>query len=122
MSVEIKCPVCEKETLLLRKPIYEGLSKVGEALSCSECGHVFESEEELDFKEVETISIFTDEDRSQEPELFKGDEVRFCRSCVNYVLNPFMQWCSLHKKEIEATDTCSQFELAPESDEESSTL
>ena len=101
-SVEIVCPACGDETLLLRKPVYDGFAKVGEALSCSGCGHVFLSEEDVPFKEQRRVEVFTDADRPEVPTVFKGDEVKFCRHCRHYVLNPFTQWCGVHNKEVAA--------------------
>jgi hypothetical protein len=108
-SVEIHCPACREQAFLLREPVYDGFTKSGEALSCSHCGHSFESEEDVPFKEKKALKIFTDADRSHAPEVFKEDEFRMCHRCTNYVANPFMQWCDLHRKEVQATDTCSKF-------------
>ena len=109
--VEIICTACGEDTLLKREPMYEGFAKTGEELSCSACGHIFESEEAVPFKEQEAApEIFTDADRSQSVELFEADENKsLCHYCSNYVINPFMQFCSTHKKEVQATDTCTQF-------------
>lgn len=108
--VEIICTACGADTLLMRKPRYDGFKKVGEILSCTSCGHEFASEEEVPFKGKPIVTVFTEEDRSREVKVFQEDEKgRLCRYCDNYVVNPFMQWCSLHRKEVEATDTCSQF-------------
>jgi hypothetical protein len=35
---------------------------------------------------------------------------RMCRYCREYVVNPFLQRCGLHRCEVEATDTCPRFE------------
>jgi predicted RNA-binding Zn-ribbon protein involved in translation (DUF1610 family) len=109
-SVEIVCPACGEETLLLRKPRYEGLSKVGETLSCSSCGHEFASEEDVPYRQRDAVNVFTDEDRSEDVHLFEDDEARLCRHCRHYVVNPFTQWCGVHKKEVAATDSCDRFE------------
>ncbi len=111
---EILCPACGKEALLLRQPRYEGFSKVGETLSCAACGHVFESEAEVPFKQRAKVNVFTDADRSKDVKVFgEGENKRLCRYCAYYVVNPFMQWCALHKKEVQATDTCPQFTPKP---------
>jgi len=116
MSIELICSECGAEAFLNREPIYEGLAKTGEQLSCSACGFVFASEEEIPFKEKESAPvIFTDADRSEKVVIFdEGEPLTFCRYCANYVLNPFMQFCSHHKKEVQATDTCTHFEPAAE--------
>jgi len=103
---------CGAEAFLKREPVYEGFSKTGEVLSCSACGGVFASEEEVPFKAaIAASTIFTDADRSKKVKVFnEGENRNICRYCANYVVNPFMQFCSLHKKEVQATDSCSRFE------------
>jgi hypothetical protein len=60
-------------------------------------------------------AVFTDADRSADVDVFEENEAgHLCRYCVHYVVNPFMQWCALHKREVEATDTCDRFEKAEE--------
>ena len=101
-------------TLLLRQPRYEGFTRVGESLSCASCGHVFASEEEVPFRQARVVQVFTDADRPKAVKVFKeGENTRLCRYCLNYVVNPFMQWCGHHKKEVEATDTCAAFQPKP---------
>lgn len=117
MSVEIICSECGAEAFLTREPVYDGLSKTGETLSCSACGFVFESEEVIPYKEKEAApQIFTDADRSVKIEVFEeGENKRLCRYCAEYVVNPFMQFCSHHKKEVQATDSCDEFQPASDS-------
>ena len=116
--IEIICTACGKEALLKREPIYEGFTKTGEELSCSACGHRFEREEVVPFKKAAAQpQVFTDADRSAPIELFASDENKtLCRYCSNYVMNPFMQFCSVHKKEVHATDSCNQFAEKTEKD------
>lgn len=110
-SVEIHCPACGRETLLQREAVYDGFTRTGEILSCAACGHVFDSEADVPFKQqAKEKPLFTDADRSAKPDLFEENENRrLCRYCANYTVNPFMQWCSVHQKEVQATDTCAQF-------------
>jgi len=115
--VEISCPACGRDTLLLRAPLYEGFKKTGESLSCASCGHVFPSSEDVPYKHAAKISIFTDADRSASVKVFDETAAPFCRHCVNYVVNPFTQWCGLHRKEVAATDHCDQFTLRPDEKE-----
>lgn len=111
MKAEIRCPGCGRETLLLRKPKYDGFKKVGEELTCSECGHRFESEEQVTFAPSRKVAVFGDEDRSPVIKAFKeGEADRLCGHCRHYVVNPFRQWCGLHRRDVEATDTCAEFE------------
>lgn len=113
LPVEIECPGCGRDTLLLREPRYDGFTRVGEWLSCASCGHEFASEEDVPYRHRRKARVFTEEDRSRDPRIFGEDEAdRLCRHCGNYVVNPFMQWCALHRKEVEATDTCPQFQPA----------
>jgi rubredoxin len=111
MPVEIICSECGAEAFLTRDPIYEGLKKVGETLSCSACGFVFPSEEAIPYKEKEAgPQVFTDADRSAKVKVFEaGENKRLCRYCAEYVMNPFMQFCARHKKEVVATDSCGDF-------------
>jgi len=121
MSVEIVCKQCGAEAFLSREPVYDGFTKIGETLSCSACGFVFPSEEEVLFKEKAAApQIFTEADRSVKVEVFdEGESRRLCRYCAEYVVNPFMQFCSRHKKEVQATDSCNDFK-PPSSDQSSS--
>ena len=117
-SIEICCSACGQDALLLREPAYEGFTRVGETLQCAACGHVFASEDEVPFKHARKARVFSDADRSHTPNVFaKGEAERLCRHCANYVVNPFLQWCGLHKKEVEATDSCDRFEPKPEPEE-----
>lgn len=111
MSVEINCSSCGAEAFLVREPQYEGLAKTGERLLCSACGFEYADEADVPYKEKEQApQIFTDADRSEKVELFKeGENRRLCRYCAEYVVNPFMQYCSHHKKEVDATDSCDDF-------------
>ena len=114
-KLEIVCPVCKAEALLRREPVYEGFKKTGERLLCSACGHAFESEETVPFKDQREVSVFTDADRPRDAEVFEETERRRnCRYCRHYVVNPFTQWCSLHHREVEATDVCDRFDRKPE--------
>jgi hypothetical protein len=113
-SIEINCPACRRETLLMRQPKYDGFKRNGETLSCAACGHEFAGEAEVPFKVRRDVKVFTDEDRPKEFKVFAEDEKgRICRYCTNYIVNPFTQYCSHHKKEVEATDTCDHFATKP---------
>lgn len=116
-SGEIMCPMCRRNTLVLRSPKFDGFTRVGDELKCSECGTVFGDEEKLEFVEAGKLDIFTDEDRSAEVDLFEGDQVRFCNHCKYYVVNPFTQRCMLHNKIVQATDSCPQFKRQQEDDQ-----
>ncbi len=105
-----RCPSCGGEPLWVRQPRYEGFRRVGEDMKCSLCGAVVEADEVSPAAPVRP-SIFRAEDLPQTPKIFAGEEPpKFCRRCCHYVVNPFRQWCGLHRRDVAATDTCDQFE------------
>lgn len=108
---EGRCPACGREALLIRKPLYEGFRKVGESVSCSACGHAFTAEELPAARKPSQPAVFTEADRTRIADPFAKDERgRLCRYCRHYTVNPFRQWCGLHRRETEATDACPRFE------------
>lgn len=110
----IICTACGADTLLIRQPRYEGFQKIGETFSCASCGHVFESAELVPYKAKHAVRIFTEADQSPAVKVFdEGQGPALCRYCVHYVVNPFTQWCSVHRREVQATDTCDRFERKP---------
>ena len=102
--------------MLKREAVYDGFAKTGEILVCSSCGFEYESEEDVPFKaQTAEPIIFTEADRSASVAVFDDGENRnLCRYCANYIVNPFTQFCAIHKKEVQATDTCGQFVQAIE--------
>ena len=114
VKARIACGACGADTLLLRAPVFEGLRKTGERLSCASCGHVFASEEDVPFLSEPGVRVFDEADRSAAVKVFDGREAeRLCRHCAHYVVNPFVQWCAAHRKEVEATDSCPRFAARP---------
>lgn len=110
---EMMCPVCGKETLAIKEPVYDGFTRVGERMKCAVCGHRFEVPAALP-PPKKTPAIFTNEDRPAAIKVFsEGENRSICRYCANYLVNPFKQWCGHHMKDVEATDTCGQFEAKP---------
>ena len=113
-KVELRCPACARDSWLLRKPRYDGFTKTGEALTCALCGHVFASEAEIAFKGSRKPKVFSDDDRPRPVKVFREDEKgKMCRYCAEYVVNPFLQRCGLHRCEVQATDTCPHFRPKP---------
>lgn len=109
-KMAIVCGACGADTFIRREPVYEGFRKTGERLFCVSCGHEYAAEAEVPFKTAAKPQVFTDADRSQRVDLFQGDEKgRNCRHCRHYVVNPFVQRCSLHRIEVQATDLCDDF-------------
>lgn len=114
-TVEILCPACGEESLLKRVPKYDGFKKVGESLLCASCGHVFANEQVVPFKGRARPAVFDESDRLATPRVFRGDEnARMCRYCADYMVNPFVQRCVRHRREVQATDTCAQFRPKPD--------
>ena len=118
-AVEIICRNCGADTLLNRETVYDGFAKTGEKLICSSCGFEYPSEAEVPFKAKNAgPQIFTEADRSAKVEVFdEGENRHICRYCANYTVNPFTQFCAVHKREVQATDTCDRFALAEEKGE-----
>jgi len=109
--LRIRCSACGAESFLKREPVYAGFRKTGETLACGDCGHVYPDEDAVPFTDDATPRIFTDADRSQKVEIFSSDDAeRNCRHCRHYVVNPFLQRCGLHHREVAATDLCADFE------------
>lgn len=114
-KVELRCPACGRDSWLKRQTKYDGFTPIGEILSCALCAHVFDSEDEIEFKGSCKPKVFTKEDRPRPQTLFNDDETgKMCRYCAEYVINPFLQRCGLHKCEVEATDTCPHFRPKPQ--------
>lgn len=112
-KVELTCPACGRESWLLRKPRYDGFAKTGEALTCALCGHEFASEAEIEFKDRRP-KVFLETDRPRPVKVFSENEKgKMCRYCAEYVVNPFLQRCGLHRCEVQATDTCPHFRPKP---------
>lgn len=112
--VELHCPACGRDSWLKRQTKYDGFTAVGETLSCALCSHEFMSEDEINFKGSRTPQVFTEADRPRAVKVFDEEEKgKMCRYCVEYVINPFLQHCDLHRCEVEATDTCPHFRPKP---------
>lgn len=109
-SRAIVCSACGADTVLKEEPVYDGFAKTGTRLSCLSCGHVYADGDEIPYKGNPAASIFSDDDRDAPIQLFDEGQPAICRHCKNYVVNPFVQRCDLHHREISATDTCDDFE------------
>lgn len=111
---EAFCPTCGATTLMIKEPVYDGFTRIGDQIRCSVCGAVTAPPPE-NTEVKKTPSLFTDDDRSPAIQLFgEGENRILCRYCTHYTVNPFRQWCGLHFREVEATDTCDRFEAKPE--------
>lgn len=116
IEIEMVCPACGKEAILRRSPRYDGFRRIGENLNCSTCGHEFTSEGEVPFKKKPQSALFNRSELNDQPQIFKSDDAaHLCRHCAHYVVNPFIQRCTLLKKEVEATDSCVNFKIHQQS-------
>ena len=114
-KLEILCSACGADALLRRDPVYEGFHKTGDRLLCSSCGHAYASEADVPFKTRQRPAVFTEADKLKAVDVFQPDEKqRNCRYCSHYTVNPFTQWCGLHKREVAATDSCPRFARRPD--------
>jgi rubredoxin len=112
----VRCPGCGREVWVLRKPRYDGFKKTGEDRVCASCGFVF-PEGDGEMRAPAKPVVFGDADRSAPVRAFEAGEAdRLCRHCRYYVVNPFRQWCGIHRRDVEATDTCGRFEAPPPPD------
>jgi hypothetical protein len=120
-GLEIICSACGADALVRREPVYEGFKKVGEEFLCSACGHKFESEADVPFKEAKKLEVFDESDKVKVIDVFADEERgQNCRYCDHYLVNPFTQRCSLHFKEVKATDCCDDFEAKKDDEPDSS--
>ncbi len=63
--------------------------------------------------------MFSENDRPRPVKVFSEDEKgKMCRYCAEYVVNPFLQRCGLHRCEVQATDTCPHFKPKPPPEED----
>ncbi len=114
------CPHCGQEALIKVEAVYDGFTKVGEKRICTACGKELEgagaSSSPVE-KPDPLAALFGDMDDESGPDLFDVEEetARLCRKCKHYVLHPFTQMCAVHDREVQATDSCPQFEAKPSS-------
>lgn len=114
MPLEINCMACGAVAMLRREPKYDVFKKVGETLSCMDCGHVYATEDEVPYRRGGSRPLFGEEDKSKRPAIFDESEAnRTCRHCEHYTVNPFTQRCGLHNRIIQATDCCDDFSRKP---------
>jgi len=114
------CPHCGEEALIKVEAVYQGFEKVGERRICTSCGQELSGgdSEESQKESVDPLAaLFGDLEEETGPDLFNVEEetARLCRKCRHYVLHPFTQICAVHDREVQATDSCPQFESKPTS-------
>ncbi len=97
---KIICPYCRQESAVKLVKQYDGFTLVGEVRTCAFCGRELADEELTYLKE-------------KIPEgLRQKGQRRNCYLCEHYVVNPFLQKCVLHNREVEALDSCPDFSPA----------
>jgi hypothetical protein len=105
------CPACKTRALFLVEAVYDGFRKIGESRRCTSCGHVVAAAGAPKAPAPKRHSLFDEADAEAAPAIFDLSETeRLCRKCRHYVVNPFKQRCMLHLRDVEATDTCEQFD------------
>lgn len=112
-----KCDTCGEETLFTCEAVYDGFTKTGEVWTCSRCGTSRSAVQETSGGTADPLAgLFGDDDRPERVNLFdvEAETARSCRKCRHYVLHPFTQRCSLHDREVAATDCCPDFDPAAE--------
>jgi hypothetical protein len=115
--ITLACRACGQETVLKRIPEYDGFRKTGERLECALCGHRYESEADVPARGASRPALFSEDERPARPVLFRDEERgRFCRTCMHYVVNPFTQRCDKHRRLVEATDSCGDFDARPDAE------
>ena len=100
-SKKIFCPSCRQESAVKVVKKYDGFTLIGEMDICAFCGYEF-GEEEPEIIKERPPGWVNDKDLK-----------KLCRHCRHYVINPFVQKCVLHDREVEATGTCRDFSLPP---------
>ena len=119
MSLEIICTACGVDSLVRKEPVYEGLKKTGDQVFCAACGHEYSSDQVPYKEKTKAPQVFDDDDKPTKLDIFaEEDRLQNCRHCEHYVANPFVQRCSLHDKEVDATDVCFDFNLKEEKADE----
>lgn len=107
------CPACGKDVLFTKETKYDGFTPVGEIRKCTVCGYETGDAPSAAPKADPLAGLFSDDDLPEKPQVFAGDENQtMCRYCMHYVVNPFRQRCMVHERDVDATDTCPDFEAA----------
>lgn len=110
------CPHCNQDALIKVEAVYDGFTKTGETRTCTSCGKEVEANVPASSASTEKkdplAALFGEELNDEAPDLFdvEAETSRLCRKCRHYVLHPFKQVCGLHDREVQATDSCPQFE------------
>ena len=118
-SMKQVCPSCREDALFVTDAVYDGFRRIGETRRCTLCGHVIRDTGGRKVPPAKAASkanplwdAFAKEDAPEASSLFDTEKetAKLCRKCAHYVVNPFTQRCMLHDREVEATDSCDQFD------------
>ena len=116
---KITCPHCGEKSFVREKRSFNDDLTRGEAqFFCALCGQQLIPEKEApQASEKETrldrLSQLLGGEKIRKVTLAPDEEDgHFCLHCTHFLTNPFVCRCGLTFKEIEATDSCSDFEAA----------
>ena len=103
------CAHCQQEAWIQEETIYDGFTPRRTVLVCALCGAACPPEITAKTEaDSPLVNLFGTLEKA--PEIFSENEAKnLYRYCGSYVVNPFTQFCSHHKKEVEATDSCPAF-------------
>ncbi|MDZ4200197.1 MAG: hypothetical protein U1E27_13040 [Kiritimatiellia bacterium] len=122
----VSCPKCGPEALTLKKPAFDGLRKTGDRIVCASCGRELgmiaagEAPVPANPAAKPRPSIFDDVELTRADPFAREERGRLCRYCLHYIVNPFRQWCGRHRRDVEALDTCWNFERRPDEEKDPS--
>ncbi|MBR2373963.1 MAG: hypothetical protein IKA87_07010 [Lentisphaeria bacterium] len=115
---KIACPRCGERSVVKEKKIFDDDFALKEVkYYCALCGA--EVQEKTSDHQKNTAA---EQASKRLSELLGGETVakvrlkpeaddgHFCLHCKNYVKHPFASRCALSMREIEATDSCTEFE------------
>lgn len=112
-----KCNACGETGLFLHQAVYDGFTKVGDEKICAACGARQPSAPESTAarppqKPRLADLVFGTDPLPEKPSLTAdASHLQICRRCLHYMVNPFTQRCAVHDQEVQALDSCPQFEM-----------
>ena len=111
----IECPHCGNDAFAVKKTLMDGWTNLGEVLACSACGEKvgdIGEEAESPKKNIakSALADFLGVEEEEKKVLSATEnEKHFCRDCIHYLKHPFLTRCSLHDKDVNPMDDCSDF-------------
>lgn len=122
------CPRCGKNSFLKRESVLDGWRKIGEILKCASCGMTVEeitpepaaaSSAPAPEKKHALADLLGGAEETVKPDIFAGEEKRFCRDCAFRVANAFRLYCTQHDREVNPMDDCPEYQPRSEKNAES---